>query len=227
MDTAKIVAEARQAAARAREMERRNVRLPVMNFTEWAALYGRHDNLAAREEHRFVQKRNFYFKRFLETEKIEVTMVACRAEAVAEWADNEGHPFFSDSDKTHVLAHYVSQPDLPPAQCVHKRPLTADLAAAGLELFATMTVYGERPDLPEILSTVVHTRDGWVVESLEVLAAECGGDEAFDKAGSFMQRHGVKHAFQDPNVRRPEFCADCGELLVNTASEAEYGQIKR
>jgi len=225
MKTTHIIAGAQEHARRAKEKGLKSLRLPVLRFEEWAELYGRSDDLAGREAYRAGQKRNFYFKRFLEAEGIEVTMITCQARAVAGWAEAHGHPMNSDPQRTHVLAHYVNQPDLPPARCVHKRPLTPDLAESGLELYATMSMYGENPDRPEVLSTVVHTRDGLVVESLEVLAVEHSPREAFRQATELMTRHGVTRAFHDPGVHRMEFCPDCGELLVAAAGPWEYERM--
>lgn len=226
MNTAEIIRGAREHARLAGRRGLKTVRLPVTSFEEWAQIYGRADDEAGREAYRRQQKRNFYFKHFLEGQGIEVTMVTCRAQEVAEWAAANGHPMTTDQERTHVLAHYAGRPELPPAMCVQKKPLTADLAGSGLELFATMTMYGESPEAPEILSTAIHTRDGWVVESLEVLGAENTPEEAFDLASRLMARHGVKSVFQDSRVRRPEFCPDCNELVVGTAGPHEYERLK-
>jgi len=226
MNTLQIIKSAQENADRAAAQGARGVRLPVVSFEDWRNFHGRKDDLSAREAHRAEQKRNYYFKRFLEAKGIGVAMVTCRADPVREWAVENDHPMQSQGERLHVLAHYVNQPDLPPAQCIHKRPLTADMAGSGLELNATLTTYGESPDAPEILSTVVHTRDGGVLESLEVLGVEHSPQEAFDLAMDLMSRHGVRNAFQDPQVRRPEFCPDCNELLVHTASAREYSRIQ-
>lgn len=224
-DTQQIIVSSREYARLAKSRGVASVRLPVMGFAEWARFFDRTDDLAARERHRGWQKRNFYFKRFLEAEGIAVTVITCPAQAVRDWAEAHGHPMTSEDERTHVLAHYVNQPDLPPAQCVHQRPLTAAMAGSGITLYGTVTWFGEGPDRPEVLSTVVHTRDGWVVESLELLGADHTVQEAFGLATEFLSRHGVRTAFQDPDVRRPEFCPDCGELLVHTAGPQEYGRV--
>jgi hypothetical protein len=225
MDFQKLILTARENARMARERGLRTVRLPVLAYEDWALLYG-HNDLAAQQAHYLHQKRNFYFKRFLEGEGIDVTMVTCRATDVMDWAFDNDHPLTNDHERAHVLAHYAGQPDLPPSKCVHKRPLTTAMAGLGWTLYGTITAYGERTDLPEILSLAIHTRDGQVVESMEILAIEHTTAEAFDRFQGLMARHGVTQAFHDPVVHRPQFCADCNELLVNVASELEYQRLK-
>lgn len=227
MDVLGTIKTAKNQARQAKERGLKTVRLPVLNFEEWAEFFNRTDDLAGREAYRAWQKRNFYFKRFLEAEGVEVTVISAKAKDAADWAVANNHPLTSNKERTHVLTHYINQPDLPPSQCVHKRPLTTDMSSSGLELFATLTTFGERPDLPEILSAVIHTKDGWVVESLEVLGVEHTPKEAFEMAAGLMARHGVENAFYDEKVRRPEYCPDCGEVLVHTASHLEYEQMDR
>ena len=204
-----------------------SVRLPVLSFTEYCRVFEHEDDFSSRQAHRAHQKRNFYFKRFLENQGIDVTMVTCRSHELATWAREHEHALNTDRERTHALAHFVSRPDLPPAACVHKRPLTAAMADSGLELYATITTYGESPERPEVLSTAVHTQEGQVVESLEILAVDHSPQEAFGLCSDFMAKHGVVNAFHDSTVRRPEFCPDCGELLVNVAGLSEYDRLDK
>lgn len=226
MDLLKIINTARHQAKAAKERGLGQVKLSVLSYEDWARIYEQEDNLASREEHRTHQLRNYFFKHFLESEGLEVTMVACRADALLDWAEENGHPLTSKQEKTHVLAHFTHRPDLPPTTCIHNRPLTVGLAGMGMDLYATITAYGESPDNPQILSAAVHNRDGGVVESLDVLAAQHSMEEAFGMISELLAKHGVKNAFQDPEVRRPEFCPDCNELLVNVASEKEYQRLQ-
>ena len=225
MDTPKIISGAMDQAQAARQQGVTSVRLPVLSFPEFCRIFKREDDLSSRQDHRAHQKRNFYFKRFLEEQGIDVTMVTCRSEELAAWAGETNHDLNTDRERTHALAHFVGRPELPAAACVHKRPLTSAMAGTGLELFATITTFGESSERPEVLSTAIHTRDGQVVESLEVLAVEHSPQEAFGLCADFMARHGVVNAFHDQVVRRPEFCPDCGELLVNVAGPTEYAKI--
>jgi hypothetical protein len=225
LDTLKIISGAMEQAKAAKQQGVTSVRLPVLSFSEFCRIFEREDDYSSRQDHRTHQKRNFYFKRFLEDQGIDVTMVTCRSEELKTWARETDHDLNTDQERTHALAHFVGRPELPAAACVHKRPLTTAMAECGLELFATLTTFGESSERPEILSTAVHTRDGQVVESLEVLAVEHSPQEAFGLCSEFMAKHGVVNAFHDQVVRRPEFCPDCGELLVNVAGPAEYNRL--
>ena len=226
VDTLQIIAKAQAFARMAREQEVKNVQLPVMDFQEWRQIFDKKDNLAAREEHRTMQKRNYYFKYYLKDQNIDVTMVTCRARDIIDWAKANDHPFGDANERTHVLTHYANQPDPPPSKCVHKRPDTSFMAGLGFELYGSLTIYGERTDQPELMTIVVHTRDGAVVDYLETPIVEHPMEEAFGLVMDFLKKYGVKNAFRDPNVRRPEFCPDCNELLVNVASPKEYEQLK-
>lgn len=227
MDTFQLISTAREHAGQAHEQGVRSIRLPVLGFSDWAGFFERPDDLAAREAHRTLQKRNYYFKHFLENHGIEVTMVLCTVADLMQWAMDHEHPLLGERERAHVLIHFINQPDLPPTKCVHKRPLTADLAGSSLELFASITMYGDNPEQPELMSTVIHTRDGLVVDSLEALSVEHDPQEAFGLASELMARHGVGNAFHDPQVREPRFCPDCNELLLNVAGSREYKQLDR
>ena len=227
MDTFQIIHAAREHAQQAHQQGVRSIRLPVLSFKDWAEFFERPDGLADREAHRTLQKRNYYFKHFLQGHGIEVTMVLCTNRDLRIWADDNAHQLTGEREKSHVLIHYINQPDLPPTKCVHKRPLTADLAGSSLELFASITMFGDNPEQPELMSTVVHTRDGLVVDSFEALSVEHDPQEAFGLAAELMARHGVRNAFQDPQVRVPQFCPDCNELLVNVAGSREYEQLDK
>ncbi|MFH1134577.1 MAG: hypothetical protein V1816_00675 [Pseudomonadota bacterium] len=226
MNTSRIIAAALEAAKQAQARGVPKVILPVMEFKEWSTYHFRPDNLASREAFRAEQKRSFYFKKFLQGREIEVALVVCRADQVIAWAEEHDHPLTNDQERTHVLAHYSNQPDIAGPQCVHKKPDPAILADLGLQVYGTLSIFGESPDAPEILSAVVHTREGQVVDAKEILAAERETEEAFGLASEFFRAGGVKHAFLDQQVRRPEFCPDCHELLLNVASDAEYEQLQ-
>ncbi len=225
MDTLKIISGAMEQAKAAKQQGVTSVRLPVLSFSEYRRVFEREDDLSTRQDHRAHQKRNFYFKRFLEDQGIDVTMVFCQREELAAWAEETNHALTTDRERAHALAHFVGRPELPATACVHKRPLTTAMAESGLELYATITTFGESSERPEVLSTAVHTRDGQVVESLEILAVDHSPQEAFGLCSDFLAKHGVVNAFHDQVVRRPEFCSDCGELLVNVAGPAEYNRL--
>ena len=227
MDTYQLINAAREHARVANEQGVRSMRLPVLSLRDWTEFFQQPVGLAAEEAHRTLQKRNYYFKHFLEGYGIEVTMVLCSASELRQWAADSNHPLTEEREKSHVLIHFINQPDLPPNKCVHKKPVTADLAGSSLELFATITMYGDNPEQPELMSTVVHTRDGQVADSLEILSVEHNPQEAFGLASELMARHGVKNAFHDPQVRTPQFCPDCNELLLNVAGSGEYEQLGR
>ena len=226
MNTSRIIAAAMQAADTAKKNGAAKIKLPVMEFSEWARFHFRSDNLASREAFRADQKRNYYFKRFLESRDIEVVMIVCPADKLIDWADENDHPLTTEQERTHVLAHYTNSPGVCSSQCVHKKPDASAFLSLGPEVFGTLSMFGETQESPEILSAVVHTRDGKVVDSKEILAIEHESDEAFNLASEFFRSCGVQKAFLDKTVRRPDFCPDCNELLVNVASELEYQHLE-
>ena len=134
MNTSRIIAAAMEAAKQAQAHGVPKVKLPVMEFKEWARFNFRPDNLASKEAYRAEQKRNFYFKKFLQAHDIEVVMVVCRSDRVVEWAEENDHPLTNDQERTHVLAHYSNSPDIDGPKCVHKKPDPAILSGLGWQV---------------------------------------------------------------------------------------------
>ena len=92
---------------------------------------------------------------------------------------------------------------------------------------ATVTVYGDTPDQPEVMCVAMHNPDGYVLETLEILAADYSPEQAWQKAEVFLDRQAPEAVFQDREIRRPEFCADCNALLVNVASQEDISAPSR
>lgn len=217
MDTGRIVSEARAMAQRFVDQGGHTVKVPVFSYDDWRAVYGREPDGASVSAHRTQTRRNFYLMHFLRAQGVEVVPVAVRAEEFEAWAGDSGHDLGDGHGLAHAVGDYVNRPEARPAPCQHSSELIDELARAAGAV-ATITAFGEDGENPEVLSAVLHTPDGQVLATLELLAADMTAQQAWDKVERFLDRYAPKGVFHDRTVRRPEFCGDCNALLVNVAS---------
>lgn len=216
MNTTQIIDSSRALAREFIGKGHQSVRLAVFNFDDWCGIFKRPRQGESLQEFREQTRRNFYLFRFLRDKGVEVVPVPIAKKPFMEWVEQTGHDLGDGHGTSHAVGEYVNRPETPFAQCRHHQVATKPGQA-----LATITVYGETPDQPEILGAVIHLKDGTVLASLEVLAADHSPDEAMDKIGAFWDVYQPQGVFQDPQVRQPEFCADCNGLMLSVASPAD------
>lgn len=204
------------------QQERRQVRLPVFSFEDWCQIYHRQADGASLSEHRLQTRRNWYLMRFLRDQGVEVIPVPIRAQEFFAWAQGGGHDLEDGHELAHAVGEYANRPETPVALCRHE-----DMSARRGEVLATLTIFGETPEEPEVMSAAVHTDDGVVLATLEVLAAGHSPEQAWQKVSTFLDLHRPRSVFHDQVVRRPEFCSDCNALLVNLASQEDIARTRQ
>lgn len=218
MNLSQIVNQARAVAARFAEAGREEMRLPVFAFEDWRIVYGRPSGGAAVTEYRAQQKQNWYMAHFLRQQGVKVTPVTVRAQAFLEWAEAGDHDLTDGHGRAHAVGDYVHDPATPLPNCAHSYP---DMVTVPGQANATITVYGDDPEQPEVMTAALHLPDGQVLTALEVLAVEHTPQEAWDQVSKFLERHQPGKVFHDQTVRRPEYCIDCGALQLSVASPQE------
>lgn len=229
MDTERIIKEARAMTQAFVDKGGQQVKVPVFDYENWRQVYQRPadgDSLSAHRQH---TRRNFYLMHFLRAQGVEVAPVVVRADEFNAWAkDYEGHDEHDMSDGhglAHAVGEYVNRPQAQISPCQHDSGMGQMLAEVGGAL-ATITSFGEDQDQPEVLSVAVHTSGGEVLTSLELLAADMSGEQAWGKVQKYLDSITPKAVFHDRTVRRPEFCGDCNALLVNVASPQDIAAVK-
>jgi hypothetical protein len=197
-----------------------SARVPVFAFEDWRRIYQRPAEGAALGAFREQQRRTFYLLHFLRQLGVEPEPVPVRAEEFEAWARGSGHELADGHAVAHAVGEYVNQPSTPVAPCRHGGVPAEVLAAMGPAL-ATITAFGESPEEPEVLASVVHLADGSVLNQLQLLAVEHSPQEAWQRIEDFLDAHKLERVFHDRQVRRPEFCPDCGALLSQVASDQD------
>ncbi len=219
VNLAQIVDQARSLAQAFAQKGHQEVRLPVFGFEDWREIYHKPADGPSLAEFRVQLKRNWYLMHFLRRDGIKVLPVPVKPAPLMAWAADTGHQLDNGHDLAHAVGEYVNRPETPVAMCRHAEPEHLSESRPGL--LGTVTVFGDTPDAPEIMSVVLHAGDGTVLSTLEILAAECSPQEAWQRVEIYLDDHGPGKVFQDQVIRRPEYCEDCGGLLVNVASAAD------
>jgi hypothetical protein len=194
-----------------------SARVPVFAFEDWRRVFNRPAEGSALAAFREQQRRTFYLLHFLRRQGVEPEPVPVAAGEFLAWAEESGHELGDGHAIAHAVGEYVNQPAAPVAQCRHGGVPAEVLAALGPGL-ATITALGESPEEPEVLVAVVHLADGSVLNQLQLLAVEHSPQEAWQHIEDFLDSHKLERVFHDRQVRRPEFCPDCGYLLSQVAS---------
>jgi hypothetical protein len=196
------------------------VRLPVMDYQDWLKVYQQSESGESLNEYRVQTKVHYYLIRYLADMGVEVTPVPVRAEAFAAWCLDTAHAPANPHETSHALGDYIHHPQTPTTQCRHQGWDIAPGSGDNPPL-ATLTIFGETSEQPEVMSVVLHRADGQVLTSLELLAAEHTPQEAWAKAEAFLDKYSPAKVFHDQTIRYPNYCGDCNALLVNVASEKD------
>ncbi len=217
----------RSVIDRARAMARQfvaagkdSVRLPAFEYADWRVIHNRADDQEAQREFRVLSKVHYYLTRFLLDMGVEVLPVPVRAEAFLDWAKAGGHSIADQHALGHALGDYVNDPAAPVTQCRHRGWDVAP-GSAGEPVLATITIFGETSEQPEVMSAVLHKADGQVLDTIEVLAADHAPQAAWEMVEEFLDRHRPERVFHDQVIRYPQYCPDCNGLQVNVASAAD------
>ncbi len=215
MDLKKIIETSRALAQRFSAQGHETVRLPVFSFDDWRAVYDRPSAGASLADYLRQVKQNWYLMHFLRAMDIEVLPVPVTAGPFATWAQETEHKLGDGHELAHAVGEYVNDPETPVATCRHGS-LNPDFD--GLGGTATITVFGEDENTPEVMTVVQHTSDGQVLQSLQMAAIDYSPQAAWDEAKRFLARVRPQKVFHDEKVRKPEYCPDCNGLLVSVAS---------
>ena len=215
MNVGEIIAKSRAMAQSFKEKGHSSVRLPVFSYEDWKAVYGHPDSGEVLNQYRIQTKRNWYLFHYLRGMGLEVIPVPVRDTEFKAWLESSGHDMSDGHEAAHAVGDYVNNPGSPATSCRHAQP------KMGGRKLATVSIFGEDPDQPEVMSVALHNQDGYVLETLEILAADHSPEQAWQKAEKFLDLHTPEAVFQDREIRRPEFCADCNALLVNVASQED------
>lgn len=203
---------------------REELRLPVFEFDDFIDVYDLHPDGAALGQYRDHCRRTWYLLYFLRAMDAKPVPVAVDAAEFAQWAQRNGQNLGDGHGRAHAVGDFINHPGAKPAQCQHASQLAPLAVGSAL---ATISLFGEDPDQPEVVSVALHLRDGEVLETLNVLTCDHTPDEAWNMVDGFLDARRPKRVFNDQTVRRPEFCAQCGELLCNVASERDVEQAFR
>ncbi|MCB2225568.1 MAG: hypothetical protein KQH53_02740 [Desulfarculaceae bacterium] len=223
MDLNKIIQNSRSLAQRFVAKGHDAVRLPVFSFDDWRAVYDRPSDGTALADYRRQVKQNWYLMHFLREMGVEVLPVPVAAGPFAAWAKGTDHKLSDGHELGHAVGEYVNDPETPVSACRHGS-LNSDFD--GLGGLATITVFGEDEDTPEVMTVAQHTSDGQVLQSLQMAAIEFSPQAAWDEAKRFLDRMRPDKVFHDEKVRKPEYCTDCNGLLVSVASPEDVAASK-
>ena len=215
MDVKQVIETSRSLAQRFKSQGHEQVRLPVFTFDDWRAVYDRPSDGSSLAQYLRQVKQNWYLMHFLRALEVEVLPVPVTAGAFAAWAKESEHSLSDGHELAHAVGDYVNDPNTPVSACRHGA-LNPDFD--GLGGMATITVLGEDEDTPEVMTVVQHTRDGQVLQSLQMAAIDYSPQAAWDEAKRFLARVRPDKVFHDEKIRKPEYCTDCNGLLVSVAS---------
>ncbi|MGD8563818.1 MAG: hypothetical protein PVG03_14845 [Desulfarculaceae bacterium] len=220
MQTRQIIEQARALATQFSQHERDPVRMPVFSFESWLNVFEQPAGGPALNEFRTQQRRNWYLSHFLRQQGLSCEPVEVQADEFLDWAEESGRSLDDGHQRAHALGEYVNRPQAKSAACRH-HGLGEPMPTGKQEMLATITVFGETAEAPEVMSVVLHRPDGQVLRSLEILAIDYSPDQAWQKAMALLDQYEPDKVFHDKQIRRPEFCPACNALLVNVASPLE------
>lgn len=220
MNISAIVEQARAMARQFVAKGHESVRLPAFDYEDWRQIYRRPGQGSSLSEFRQQAKTSFYLMHFLREMGVEVLPVPVRGAEFLPWAAKTSHDLGDGHDLAHAVGEYVNDPATPVTACRHSDLMAGLLLGQGPAL-ATVTIFGENNEQPEVMSVVIHRPDGQVLESLQILAVDHTPQEAWDQAVEFLDRFRPGRVFQDHTIRYPQYCPDCNALLVNVASAAD------
>lgn len=222
MDLNRIINQARALAQRFQGAGRSEVRLPVFAYEDWRRIYCQPQTGQSVSEHHAQTKQSWYLMHFLRCAGVVVQPVPVAAAPFAQWAAGSGHDLKNPHDLAHAVGEYANDPATPPAHCRHG---SLNPAYDGLGGLVTITVLGESEEQPEVMTVVQHSREGQVLQSLQLPAVDYSPQEAWEKAQEFLARVKPSQVFHDQQVRRPSYCPDCNGLMVSVASPQELERL--
>jgi hypothetical protein len=223
MKTAQLIRQAMHSADHLLEHGVKEVRLPLLLYKDWLEFYGREDGGESRERRRLEQKLDWYLTHFLRAKEAKVEIALISRQTLLEELGELGSSLDTDKEKRTALNKLSQMGKGVPAPCKHTfelNPVEEMLPKVG-----TVTLFGEPEDGPEIMSAVVHLKDGSTLAYENVLASEHSPQEAQAICLSFFDRYSVTEVFSSPGLHTPEFCEDCNELLVKVADPDEVAQV--
>ncbi|RJX34682.1 MAG: hypothetical protein C4525_06420 [Desulfarculus sp.] len=218
MDLNRIINQARDLAQRFQAAGRNEVRLPVFAYEDWRSIYNQPHTGQSLAEHHAQTKQNWYLMHFLRCMGVTVHPVPVAAGAFSQWARAGGRDLADPHELAHAVGHYANDPSTPPANCRHG---SLNPAYDGLGGLVTITVLGESEEQPEVMTVVQHSREGQVLQSLQLPAVDFSPQEAWQQAQQFLERIKPSQVFHDQQVRRPSYCPECNGLMVSVASPQE------
>ncbi len=223
MRTAQLIKQTMAAADHLLEHSVRDVNLPILLYRDWLEFYGLPDNSRSMERRRMEQKQDWYLSRFLRDKDASVQFMLISRKTLMESLEELGLPIDTDKDKRTALNKLSQAGKGFPAPCKHS--LELDAVTAMRQRVGTVTIFGEPEDGPEILSAVVHLKDGSPVAYENILASERSPQEAQMITMDFFDDYKVTEVFTTPGVHPPTFCEDCNELLVKVADPEEVERV--
>lgn len=223
MNLGHIIGEAKRLANSFVAKGHDSVRLPVIAFEDWLEIYEQTGDGPSLAEYRSQTKRNYYLMHYLRGMGVEVLPVPVRAPEFGVWARASGHNLADPHERAHAVGEYVNDIGVEPARCAHKSPLAS---LGGENVLATITVYGDTPDDPEVMTVVTHLRDGKVLDSREILAADHSPQQAWEVVETFLDERVPGRVYHDKVIRRPEYCPDCNSLQFSVASPDEMDRVR-
>lgn len=223
MKTAQLIKQAMHSAEHLLEHGVAHVRLPILLYKDWLEFYGKEDGRESRERRRIEQKLDWYLIHFLRKNGATVEMALISRQTLLEGLGELGFSLDTEKEKRTALNKLSQMGKGSPAPCKHTFEL--DPVEELLPKVGTVTIFGEPADGPEIMSAVVHLKDGSTLAYENVLASEHSPQEAQDICFSFFDRYKVTEVFSSPGIHPPEFCEDCNELLVKVADPVEVEQV--
>ncbi len=215
MQTTKIIQQARGMAQRFAAGKNKQMRLPVFDFDDFLDVYNLSADGTSLTQFRDQCRRTWYLMHFMRGLGMEPVPIQVTSDGFEKWLESHPHDTSDGHELAHAVGDYINDPAIQPSQCEHSSEFVG--LAKGVAL-ATITLFGEDPDMPEVVGVALHLHDGEVLETLEVFTAEHSPDEAWNIVQGFLDQHQPRRVFKDETVRRPEFCSDCGALLSNVAS---------
>ncbi|KIX11007.1 hypothetical protein [Dethiosulfatarculus sandiegensis] len=223
MNIREIIREAQALAAAFAEKGKKEIRLPVFSYADWLGVYKREDDQKAAEAYRELTRKNWYLIEFLKAKGMIPQPVRVEALEFSAWAKGSGHKTGNPHDLAHAVGDYVNKEDAQISPCTHMEfPLGLP---EGMPCLATITVFGERPEEPEVMSVVLHRSDGSVLKSLEILANDYSPQQAWQMAMTFLDDHQPLGVLHDKTIRKPQFCSDCNSLLVHVAAREDIEAV--
>jgi len=90
-------------------------------------------------------------------------------------------------------------------------------------LRATVTMYGDDPELIDFVEVVIHSGDGKVV-AVRTWDSDRDVERATDEMMSFVGEYGVTEIRQVDAVLKPEFCPDCGQRTYRIVTDGDARQ---